>query len=326
VKGQLSAQGAFTGRFFIFSAAAARFYKNMNEKTFAIIGAGVVGTALAVLLTRRGRICAGVHTRSAASLARFQAYLPVPALPPEALAERAALIFITTQDEYIAGAAALLPARPGQWRVHCSGSLPSAILAPAAPAAETHCLSLHPLQAFAGVDQALELLPGTHYGIEGDSAAAAAKGRELAVLLGGVPHCLDPEQKTLYHAGAACASNYLVALAAMAVRLFGRAGIGPEEALASLLPLITGACRNIAQVGLPRALTGPIARGDAGVVAGHLAQIPPELRSVYRGLGRIALELGRQKKELEGAPYEQAAWKQMEKILTEELPDDHHGI
>ncbi|MDR0434459.1 MAG: DUF2520 domain-containing protein [Gracilibacteraceae bacterium] len=299
----------------------------MNEKTFAIIGTGVVGAALAILLTRQNYVCAGVHTRGAASLARFQARLRAPVLPPAELAERAGLIFITTQDEYIEAAAALLPPRPGQWRVHCSGSLPSSILAPAAPAPAVRCLSLHPLQAFAGIDQALAILPGAHYGIEGDSAAAAAKGRELAVLLGGVPHILDPAKKTLYHAGAACASNYLVALVAMAVRLFGQAGIGAEEALASLLPLINGACRNIAQVGLPQALTGPIARGDVRVVESHLAMIPPELRPVYRGLGRIALELGRQKKELAGAVYEEIAWKQMENILTEEdSPDGHHGI
>jgi predicted short-subunit dehydrogenase-like oxidoreductase (DUF2520 family) len=298
----------------------------LKEKTFAIIGAGVVGTALAILLAEAGYVCVGVNSRSLVSIARFRERLSAPVLEPEELAARASLIFVTTQDEYIAGVAARLPAHPGQWRIHCSGSLPAAVLAPVIPVPSARCLSLHPLQALAGVDQALTTLPGAHYGIEGDSAAAAEKGWELAVLLGGVPHRIEAGQKTLYHAGAVVASNYLVALADMAVRLFGQAGIGAEEALESLLPLLRGSCRNIAQVGLPLALTGPIARGDAMVVTGHLAQMPPELRPVYRGLGRLALELGRQKKELEGTAYAQSVWENLITVLTEERADDHHRI
>ncbi|MDR1961539.1 MAG: DUF2520 domain-containing protein [Gracilibacteraceae bacterium] len=292
------------------------------EKTFAIVGAGIVGASLAVLLTRQGYACVGVHTRSAASLTRFQSLVDAPALAPAEIADRAGLIFITTQDENIAAAAALVPHRTGQWRVHCSGSLPAAILASGDPAAEARCLSLHPLQAFAGVAQALELLPGTHFGVEAGSAAAAAKGRELALLLGGIPHDIDPKQKTLYHAGAVVASNYLVALMDVAVRLFARAGITGEEAVASLLPLLSGAGRNIAEVGLPLALTGPIARGDAQVVAGHLAQMPSELRPIYRALGRIALEVGRQKREQTGIPYDPATWIKMESLLADGSGED----
>ncbi|MDR1604549.1 MAG: DUF2520 domain-containing protein [Gracilibacteraceae bacterium] len=297
-----------------------------EEKTFAIVGAGIVGTALAILLTGAGYVCAGVHSRSAASLARFRSRLSAPALEPAALAERAALIFVTTQDEYIAQAAAGLPVRPGQWRIHCSGSLPAAVLAPPAPTPGLRCLSLHPLQSLADIDQALAILPGTHYGVEGDDAAAVDKGKELAVLLGGVPHRIEAGQKTLYHAGAVAASNYLVALTALAVRLFELAGINGEEALASLLPLLSGSCRNIARLGLPQALTGPIARGDAGVAAGHLERMPADLRPLYRGLGRLALELGREKRERAGTPYPPAVWERLEIILAEESPDGHHGV
>lgn len=270
---------------------------------FGIIGAGIVGTALAVRLVEAGHKCIGVNTRSRNSLERFRKYLTIDHLPLEELVPAADSLFITTQDGVIRTVAENLCAKelikPGQVWIHCSGSLPSEILR-VRKSLPVQCLSLHPLQAFANVEQALAILPGTHFGIEGDNPVL---GEEIVRDLGGIPHSIVAEQKSLYHAGAVVASNYLVVLASLAVELFGEAGIPAEGALASLLPLMRGTLYNLEQVGLPQALTGPIARGDAQVVQGHLDQMPPNLVELYKRLGLKALELGESKKNLQGLRY-----------------------
>ena len=123
--------------------------------------------------------------------------------------------------------------KPGQVWIHCSGALPSDILR-VQESLPVHCLSVHPLQAFASVENALSVLPGTHFGIEGDNEEC---GEEIVKDLGGISHRIAATQKSLYHAGAVVASNYLVALASVAAELFVEAGIQGEDALALLLPL-----------------------------------------------------------------------------------------
>ena len=270
---------------------------------FGIIGAGIVGTALAVRLEQAGHKCIGVHTRSRLSYERFRSYLNSDHLPLEVLVPAADILFITTQDGMIRTVAENLSTnvllKPGQVWIHCSGSLPSDVLR-VKESLPIHCLSLHPLQAFASVEQALAILLGTHFGIEGDNQEL---GEAIVKDLGGIPHPILAAQKSLYHAGAVVASNYLVVLASLAVELFTEAGIQAEEALASLLPLMRGTLYNLEQVGLPQALTGPIARGDAQVVAGHLDHMPPKLVEIYQGLGLKALEIGENKKAQQGLSY-----------------------
>lgn len=270
---------------------------------FGIIGAGIVGTALAVRLVEVGHECLGVHTRSRLSYERFRSYLNIDHLPLEALVPEVDILFITTQDSIIRTVAENLSTnvlvKPGQVWVHCSGSLPSEVLR-VQENIPIQCLSLHPLQAFASVEKALTILSGTHFGIEGDNEEL---GERIVKDLGGIPHHILAEKKTLYHAGAVVASNYLVVLASLAVELFAEAGIQGEEALASLLPLMRGTLYNLEQVGLPQALTGPVARGDVQVVQGHLDHLPPKLVELYQSLGSKALEIGENKKGLQGLTY-----------------------
>ena len=282
---------------------------------FGIIGAGIVGTALAVRLEEVGHKCIGVHTRSRLSYERFRSYLNIDHLPLEELVPAADILFITTQDVMIRTVAENLSnkalMKPGQVWIHCSGSLPSNVLR-VKESLPIHCLSLHPLQAFASVENALTILLGTHFGIEGDNKEL---GEEIVKDLGGIPHHILVEKKTLYHAGAVVASNYLVVLASLAVELFAEAGIQGEEALASLLPLMRGTLYNLEQVGLPQALTGPIARGDGQVVQGHLDNLPSKLVEIYQRLGLKALELGENKKAQQGLSYPQEGLNLLKSLL-----------
>ncbi|KJR47914.1 Ketopantoate reductase PanG [Desulfosporosinus sp. I2] len=282
---------------------------------FGVIGAGIVGTALAVRLEEVGHECIGVHTRSRHSFQRFQSYIKADHLSLEEIVPAAESLFITTQDGVIRSIAEKLSGmsiiKSGQVWIHCSGSLPSKVLR-VEESLPVSCLSLHPLQAFASVEKALAILSGTHFGIEGDNEKL---GEEIVKDLGGIPHRILPDQKTLYHAGAVVASNYLVVLASLAVELFAEAGIEGEEALASLLPLMRGTLFNLEQVGLPQALTGPIARGDVQVVQGHLDHLPSGLVEIYQSLGSKALELGESKKALQGLTYPLKEFEMLKSLL-----------
>lgn len=284
-------------------------------KKFGIIGTGIVGTAIAVSLEKVGYQCLGVETRSDYSYERFSRYLQKERLPLEQWVPEADLVFITTQDGIIHLVAENLAQRklykPGQIWIHCSGSLRAQILKKN-PALPIKTLSLHPLQSFADVDEALQLLPGSHFGLEGE---AEEEGVQIVQALGGIAHRIDPEKKPLYHAGAVVASNYLVTLASMAVQLFGLAGIPQEDVLQSLLPLMQGTLRNLDKVGLPQALTGPIARGDSEVVRSHLESIPFELEQAYQILGLSTLELAQAKMKQNSKEYPKEALLKLNELL-----------
>ena len=120
--------------------------------------------------------------------------------------------------------------------------------------------------------------------------------------MGGRAVFLEAESVPLYHAGAVLASNYVVALADMAQRLLVTAGVPQEQALPALIPLLSSVVQNLAQVGLPGALTGPVERGDVSSVEQHLRTLEaraPELLELYRLMGRDVLRLAREKSNLE---------------------------
>ncbi len=285
---------------------------------FGIVGAGIVGTAIAIRLREAGYNLVGLRTRSQSSYERFCRYLQWKERPIEEWILEADLVFITTQDAMIPVATKELMERglyrEGQFWIHCSGSTSSRAMV-VDPKLNIKYLSLHPLQAFAGVKEAVELIPGTHFGIEGDGIEV---GSEIVAQLGGIPHLLNPKQKPLYHGGAVVASNYLVTLAALAVRLFEEAGIERQEALESLLPLMKGALQNLEKVGLPQALTGPIARGDVDVIQNPLEHMPKDISFMYRALGQYTLEIGQEKMIQNGNAYQPEVWEKMRDIFSKE--------
>ncbi|MDF1703020.1 MAG: DUF2520 domain-containing protein, partial [Planctomycetota bacterium] len=126
--------------------------------------------------------------------------------------------------------------------------------------------------------------------------------RSVVIALDGRPVQIQGPDKALYHAGAAAASNFLVTLIDYAVTLFFQAGVPRDAALAALLPLIKGTVANLESVGLPDALTGPIARGDLGTVKRHLRaleKMPGDMARLYRLMARKTISLGVAKGSLE---------------------------
>lgn len=271
----------------------------------SIIGCGRVGTALAVFLARAGYPLAGLASKRISS-ARNAATLAGTGQVFEHVtdaAKKGNILFITTPDDAIQGVFDSLVADkallPGTMVFHCSGALSSCIFSTVTGVSRG---SIHPLQSFAAHEPGqASPFKGINISVEGDNPAVA-EGTRIIENLGGISFTIPTQAKTLYHAAAVVASNYLVTVEHFAVELLKQTGLSDTRAYAILDPLIHGTLANIGRRGTQAALTGPIARGDADIVAAHMASLKdkrPDDLELYRILGLYTLKLAEQANPLD---------------------------
>jgi predicted short-subunit dehydrogenase-like oxidoreductase (DUF2520 family) len=261
----------------------------------AVVGAGRVGTAIAVLLERAGHRIVGISGR-AETRGRASAHLPhAPFLEPAEAAAAAELVVIGTPDDVIEATAGALAAAaavgPGIWVSHLSGALGLDALRPSRDAG-ARILAIHPLQTFPDVNSALERLPGCSIAVTAEDEEGYLLGERLAGDLPADPFRLSDELRPLYHAAAVFASNYLVTASAIAESLFAAAGL-PDPAHA-MAPLQRASLDHVEQLGPARALTGPAVRGDAGTIRRNLEALErhaPGLVPSYVTMARATLDL-----------------------------------
>ncbi|OBK30282.1 oxidoreductase [Mycobacterium asiaticum] len=266
-----------------------------------IISAGRVGTALGVALERADHVVVACSAISHASRQRAERRLPdTPVLSPPDVAAAAELLILAVTDSELAGLVAGLAAtsavRPGTIVVHTSGANGISILQPLAQQGSIP-LAIHPAMTFTGSDEDIARLPGTCFGVTAADEVGYAIGQSLVLEMGGEPFCVREDNRVLYHAALAHASNHLVTVLADAIEAL-RAAVRGDELLGQqrvdnqpagiaeriIGPLARAALENTLQRG-QAALTGPIARGDAAAVASHLhalAQADPQLAQAYR--------------------------------------------
>lgn len=271
-------------------------------KRIGIIGAGVVGTAIGVVLNDKGYEITSVYDIKFESTKELVERIGCTAYTsPQEVSRSADIIFITTSDSAIEDVVDSLADqgafRAGQVIVHMSGAQSSEILDRAKDFG-AYVLSVHPLQSFANVERAIDNLHGSIFSIEGDREAFD-KAVCIVETLGGEYFFIDRKAKPLYHAGACVVSNYLVTLIDFGVKLLEATGIPRQMAARALLPLINGTVSNIENIGIPKALTGPIARGDLSTILKHLdclGEMAPQFRKLYSLLGfytaQIAVDKG----------------------------------
>jgi predicted short-subunit dehydrogenase-like oxidoreductase (DUF2520 family) len=252
------------------------------------IGAGTVGTALAIRLRGAGYAVAVAASRTFASAERLAGAAPgcLPVRDLQGVADAADLVFITTPDGAIGAVAAQVAWRPGQGVVHCSGADSTAVLEPA-KARGARVGAFHPLQTFAGVTQAVDNLPGSTFAVEAEEPLRSTL-KTMAAALKCYSIELQAGDKVLYHASAVIACNYLVTLVKLSTDLWQSFGVPRADAVRALMPLLKGTLNNLEGVGIPNCLTGPIARGDVGTVRKHLGALDtaaPSVAMIYRELG-----------------------------------------
>lgn len=201
-------------------------------------------------------------------------------------------LFLSLPDESLpemARSLAALGESPGGTAAfHLSGALGTDPLAPLH--AEGYAVgSLHPFQTVAHPVTGADLLPGSYFAVSGEPQALSV-ARRLLNALGSPALTVPVSRRPLYHVAGVFASNYVLALLAIAARLLGRAGLSGEEALGALLPLTRGVLENVESLGPEQALTGPLARGDVETVQLHLRTLGESERGLYAELGRQLLE------------------------------------
>jgi predicted short-subunit dehydrogenase-like oxidoreductase (DUF2520 family) len=262
--------------------------------SIAIIGAGRVGRALGGKLRERGWKILAVVARSEASARRAVRFIgagrPLAKISSQVLA--AQTILVTTPDSAIAvvgeelariGAEELR----GKVVLHTSGGLSAGALAPLREFGAA-IGSVHPLQTFTGIGK--PSLEGRIFTIEGDTAAVRV-ARLMARDLGGLPVQIASDSKAAYHAAATMVCGQVLAIMEAATRVLMSVGMKRREAVRSLTPLARQMLQNFERVGPKAAWTGPLARGDYGVIEAHvlaLRKFPAEYEAAYKALNRLA--------------------------------------
>jgi predicted short-subunit dehydrogenase-like oxidoreductase (DUF2520 family) len=262
--------------------------------SLTIIGAGRVGRALGRALAECGWIICGVVTRSKPSAMRAVRFIgqghAFVGIGRQALS--AGNILISTPDSAIPQIAEeLARVCAEEWKgktvLHTSGALASTVLEPLR-AFGAGIGSMHPLQTFSGIG--VPPLEGRVFAIEGDKSALRL-ARQIVRTLGGHVLQLPVPGKAAYHAAASMAAGQVLAILEAATNLMMSLGIKRRDALRALLPLTRQVLDNFERLGPRASWTGPVARGDYGVISAHeeaLGKFPAEYRGAYAQLNRLA--------------------------------------
>lgn len=258
-----------------------------------VVGTGRVGAVLGAALQRVGHRVVAVSGVSEESRSRAAQLLPgIPVVSPEDVVRRSELVLLAVPDDaladLVAGLAATRTWQAGQLVAHTSGRHGLEVYT---PALEQHVLglALHPAMTFTGTGLDLERLVECCFGVTAPEPLRPV-AEALVLEIGAEPVWIEESARPLYHAALAHGANHLVTLIAQSLQALRAAGV--ETPSRVLGPLVSAALDNALRAG-DAALTGPVARGDAGTVAEHLRQLQslsPDIRPTYLALARATAE------------------------------------
>jgi predicted short-subunit dehydrogenase-like oxidoreductase (DUF2520 family) len=266
----------------------------VKRRSIAIVGAGRLGTVLALQLHRPGyeiaEIVARNNRRSLSAARKLARKVGAKVSTRGQLRLDANLVWFCVPDAEIAKAASQLSERDwkGKTVFHSSGVLTSDVLDRLREKG-AQVASVHPLMTF--VQGAMPDLAGVTFALEGDALAMQLARRVVRDLKGEVIQ-LRVRDKVAYHAFATMICPLLVSFLMNAEQIAARAGIPRVQARRRMLPIIQQTLTNYANLGPANAFSGPIVRGDVGTIRQHLEVLStfPVARNVYVVLAHAALE------------------------------------
>jgi len=273
------------------------------RKTLNIVGCGNVGKALGRLWAESGVfIIQDVVNRSLDSARRSinfigqgRAVASIQEIQP------ANVYLIGTPDDQIALSCETLSQSEtfgtNSIVFHCSGALSSSILRTASLRG-AHVASIHPIRSFANPEQVASSFAGTYCGVEGDVLALEGLAPAFSAI-GAKLVQISAQRKSVYHAAAVFASNYLVTVLDVAVEAYAAAGVPRDVALNMMEPLVRGTVDNVFRLGPTDALTGPIARGDIATVVNQYRAIntwDKQYALLYKRLGKTTANIAVRKR------------------------------
>jgi predicted short-subunit dehydrogenase-like oxidoreductase (DUF2520 family) len=278
----------------------------MDKPSLAIIGAGKLGSTLALALTQKGYRLSGLSDSDPARLEETaRAVKPAVSDSDSWAATRGAeIVILAVPDDSIKAVSDHLASRQalakGQILCHCSGFLPSSALV-ANKMLGASIASMHPLASFSRCLSPWERYQGIYFGIEGD-AMALVRLRPLIESLDCSTVDILPFRKNLYHLSSVMASNYLVALLYVAGQMMETTVVEKKKTEAMLQALAGTVMANLGENGLESSLSGPIERGDVQTVSGHLDALKkdfPQGTELYKALGKVMLRISKQRNSQE---------------------------
>lgn len=263
--------------------------------TVGVVSAGRVGTTIGQALERAEHVVESVTAHSAHSRARAASRLPESEIrEPADAASHCELLVLAVPDDrlpaVIADLAGSGAVRPGTIVAHTAGAHGVRILDPLTEIGALP-LALHPAMTFIGTDEDTDRLRTCCFGITAADEVGLAIGQSLVLEMGAEPVHISEADRGLYHAALAHGANHLVALVSDAARALRTVLEGQDVRAERVLgPLLIAALDNTLQSG-PKALTGPVMRGDTEAVARHLDALSECDRGIaegYRAMARRA--------------------------------------
>jgi len=259
----------------------------------AVIGLGAVGSSLARSLyrTKYRLLALTSRTHSVAADLAAETGAPIASDSVGDIPLETKLLFICTREDAIPEVVASLVETGIRFEesvvAHVSGWETAAVLSPLAERG-ARTMSFHPLGSFPpGPSE--KTFNGLTIGLEGDPLAVAV-GRVVALDLGAHPVEIATEAKAAYHLAASATSNYLVTLMSDVQCILASAGL-PHLLTQSLA---ADTLLNLGSMGPGRALTGPIARGDAQALESQirtLRVVAPDLLTRFGALADGTIDL-----------------------------------
>ena len=263
-----------------------------KKSPVGFIGAGKVGTSLAIALHKAGYNVIGSNSKSISSANNLSSTIPNCRTYSNIkdIASNCEVLFITTPDDSIESTANSFEPNSSNNLIHCSGAKTIDVFN-VAIAKNIPVGSFHPMQAFSSIENGIKSIPGTTFGIEGVGEIRDYLS-QAALQLKGVPVFIQSKHKALYHLSGVMLGNLLASLAAISANLWGQMDIDMDTALEALTPMISQVAINLQSSGVPKGIAGPYVRGDVGTIKSHLealVEYSPSLLPLYCELALAGL-------------------------------------
>ncbi len=234
----------------------------MKKKSFTIVGAGKVGTTIALLLNKKLKFDYFIDrlvNQEYENLTNKKITTINPIINSD-------LIFITVPDNYIKSVAQELKIEGDPLIIHFSGALPASEIS-----LDYDKLSLHPMMSIAYPKIAAQDFKNHFITLQGEKRAID-RFKPFISLFSDNYLFVTEEEKIKYHLAAVFSNNFSTILTSIATKLLQNDNISQEKALEIVLPLLNDSFKNLNyQKDLKNSLTGPLVRKDSKTIEKHLS-------------------------------------------------------
>lgn len=289
---------------------------NLDRQTsIAVIAAGRLGSSMAGAMLKAGFNVVAISSRrddqrewlttNVASTIPGQHPGPAITAIAQTAADLATVVFITGPDSAIEEICDGTTWRADQAVLHCSGALPVSVLTSASERGAS-VGGFHPLQTFPSPDS-WDRLKGVSCAIEAENREFLDWLKFLTAELGGSSVEIESVQRAAYHASAVMACGLVSGLVGIAAEMWDPLGLGRDEALQRLIPLLRSTVDSLEARGLPSAITGPFVRGDVETINSHIDATSgksPETGRAYVALALASLHIAREQGGLNDDAFE----------------------